>query len=245
MLGLIFGRINLSILNCPLVQFCRPRLSESFGFMRDGSVEMRTASFADRDWQHPFPSALQTHPEISPLPRHHPRLDHGRCSKWQRFALQRQAHHPRPQRQGRLNPCFKSALTCGAGVGKSSITLQLALTLYLQGFRVGVLDIDLTGPSMPRMLGLEGRHIHQSRAGWIPVYLDPSSVATPTNGERPGSLCCMSIGFLLRDRGDSVVWRGPKKGSMIGQFVEDVVWGELDYLLIDTPPGIAPLETIC
>jgi len=81
------------------------------------------------------------------------------------------------------------------------------------------------------MLGLEGRHIHQSSAGWIPVYLDSTA-------ETPGKLSCMSIGFLLRDRGDSVVWRGPKKGSMIGQFVEDVVWGELDYLLIDTPPGI-------
>lgn len=53
----------------------------------------------------------------------------------------------------------------------------------------------------------------------------------------------MSIGFLLRDRGDSVVWRGPKKGSMIGRFVEDVVWGDLDYLLIDTPPGVFLLET--
>ena len=95
---------------------------------------------------------------------------------------------------------------------------------------MGVLDIDLTGPSMPRMLGLEGRHIHQSSSGWIPVYLDS------TESTR-GRLCCMSIGFLLRDRGDSVVWRGPKKGSMIGQFVEDVVWGDLDYLLIDTPPG--------
>jgi len=82
---------------------------------------------------------------------------------------------------------------------------------------------------MPRMLGLEGRRIHQSSAGWIPVYLQ-SDLST-------GSLSCMSIGFLLSDRGDSVVWRGPKKGSMIGQFMEDVVWGELDYLLIDTPPG--------
>ena len=116
------------------------------------------------------------------------------------------------------------------GVGKSSITLQLALTLYLQGFRVGVLDIDLTGPSMPRMLGLEGQHIHQSSAGWIPVYLSSPGISS-------GQLSCMSIGFLLRDRGDSVVWRGPKKGSMIGQFLEDVVWGDLDYLLIDTPPG--------
>jgi Mrp family chromosome partitioning ATPase len=123
------------------------------------------------------------------------------------------------------------------GVGKSSITLQLALTLYLKGFKVGVLDIDLTGPSMPRMLGLEGRHIHQSSAGWIPVYLDNSRSLSEQSS---GQLCCMSIGFLLRDRGDSVVWRGPKKGSMIAQFVEDVVWGELDYLLIDTPPGLPP-----
>ena len=90
---------------------------------------------------------------------------------------------------------------------------------------------------MPRMLGLEGRHIHQSSAGWIPVYLEST---TPSATEKAGSLCCMSIGFLLRDRGDSVVWRGPKKGSMIGQFVDDVVWGELDYLLIDTPPGTHP-----
>lgn len=118
------------------------------------------------------------------------------------------------------------------GVGKSSITLQLAITLYLKGFHVGVLDIDLTGPSMPRMLGLEGRHIHQSSSGWIPVYLDSSN-------PEAGQLSCMSIGFLLRNRGDSVVWRGPKKGSMIGQFVDDVVWGDLDYLLIDTPPGEA------
>jgi Mrp family chromosome partitioning ATPase len=130
------------------------------------------------------------------------------------------------------------SLYCGLltiGVGKSSITMQLALTLYLQGFRVGVLDIDLTGPSMPRMLGLEGRHIHQSSAGWIPVYLDASPEST-------GRLCCMSIGFLLRDRGDSVVWRGPKKASMIGQFIEDVVWGDLDYLLIDTPPGMSCIK---
>ena len=112
------------------------------------------------------------------------------------------------------------------------MTLQIALTLYLKGYKVGVLDIDLTGPSMPRMLGLEGRHIHQSSAGWIPVYLSGQ------NETSKGTLSCMSIGFLLRNRGDSVVWRGPKKGSMISQFMEDVVWGELDYLLIDTPPGI-------
>ncbi|OLL26342.1 Cytosolic Fe-S cluster assembly factor CFD1 [Neolecta irregularis DAH-3] len=112
------------------------------------------------------------------------------------------------------------------GVGKSSIALQLALSLVICGKKVGILDIDLTGPSIPRMLGLESRQVHQSSAGWIPVYLDDSK-----------KLCAMSIGFLSRNRGDSVVWRGPKKTAMIKQFMTDVAWGQLDYLLIDTPPG--------
>lgn len=112
------------------------------------------------------------------------------------------------------------------GVGKSSVTTQLALTLVNKGYKVGVLDIDLTGPSLPRMFGLEDKKIHQSSAGWIPVYTDDTK-----------RLCVMSLGFLLPDRGDAVVWRGPKKTAMVRQFLKDVVWGELDYLLIDTPPG--------
>jgi Mrp family chromosome partitioning ATPase len=112
------------------------------------------------------------------------------------------------------------------GVGKSSVTTQLALSLVDRGFKVGVLDIDLTGPSLPRMFGLENKKVHQSSAGWVPVYTDESK-----------RLCVMSLGFLLPNRGDSVVWRGPKKTAMVRQFLKDVVWGELDYLLIDTPPG--------
>ena len=112
------------------------------------------------------------------------------------------------------------------GVGKSSVTTQVALSLVDKGFKVGVLDIDLTGPSLPRMFGLEDKQVHQSSAGWIPVYTDETK-----------RLCVMSLGFLLPARGDSVVWRGPKKTAMIRQFLKDVVWGELDYLLIDTPPG--------
>ncbi|KAJ9122291.1 cytosolic Fe-S cluster assembly factor cfd1 [Naganishia vaughanmartiniae] len=92
--------------------------------------------------------------------------------------------------------------------------------------RVGLLDLDLTGPSLPRMLGLDGQSVHQSSNGWVPVYAD-----------RERRLGCMSIGFLLKDRGDSVVWRGPKKDGMIRQFLAEVRWGELDYLVIDTPPG--------
>ncbi|RDW93130.1 Mrp/NBP35 family ATP-binding protein [Aspergillus mulundensis] len=147
------------------------------------------------------------------------------------------------------------------GVGKSSVTLQLALALTLQGKSVGILDIDLTGPSIPRLVGLENAKITQSPNGWIPVPVhETQSQAAPKNDAAPaatttaaaageianenggttqprGSLRCMSLGFLLRDRGDAVIWRGPKKTAMIRQFLTDVYWGETDYLLVDTPPG--------
>src|ERR1700722_34289 len=115
------------------------------------------------------------------------------------------------------------------GVGKSSVSVQLALSLLASSptARVGILDIDLTGPSIPRMLGLDGHGVHQSSDGWVPVFADKNC----------GRLACMSVGFLLRNKGDSVVWRGPKKNGMIRQFLSDVRWGELDYLVIYTPPG--------
>ncbi|KIY51240.1 P-loop containing nucleoside triphosphate hydrolase protein [Fistulina hepatica ATCC 64428] len=115
------------------------------------------------------------------------------------------------------------------GVGKSSVSTQLALNLYMSPSspRVGILDVDLTGPSIPRMLGVDGHGVHQSRDGWVPVYADGSNAR----------LACMSVGFLLKNQGDSVVWRGPKKNGMIRQFLSDVRWGDLDYLIIDTPPG--------
>lgn len=118
------------------------------------------------------------------------------------------------------------------GVGKSSITTQLALSLSLAGHSVGVLDIDLTGPSIPRLFGIESAKVTQAPGGWIPV---PVHAADPEAGI--GELRCMSLGFLLRERGDAVVWRGPKKTAMVRQFLSDVLWGEVDYLLIDTPPG--------
>ncbi|EKM61366.1 uncharacterized protein PHACADRAFT_156607 [Phanerochaete carnosa HHB-10118-sp] len=115
------------------------------------------------------------------------------------------------------------------GVGKSSISAQLALSLRSSSptAKIGILDVDLTGPSIPRMLGLDGHPVHQSSDGWVPVYADGSEAR----------LACMSVGFLLKKKEDSVVWRGPKKNAMIRQFLSDVRWGELDYLVIDTPPG--------
>jgi Mrp family chromosome partitioning ATPase len=116
--------------------------------------------------------------------------------------------------------------------GKSSVSAQLALSLSSPSAsrptqaKVALLDVDLTGPSIPRMVGLDGQSIRQSQDGWVPVYADASQ-----------SLAVMSVGFLLKSKNDSVVWRGPKKNAMIRQFLGDVRWGDLDYLIIDTPPG--------
>lgn len=123
------------------------------------------------------------------------------------------------------------------GVGKSSVTTQLALALSLQGHSVGVLDIDLTGPSIPRFFGIESEKVKQAPGGWLPVRVHEAREGTPDGQSKLGALHCMSLGFLLGNRGDAVVWRGPKKTAMVRQFLSDVHWGSLDYLLIDTPPG--------
>jgi len=112
------------------------------------------------------------------------------------------------------------------GVGKSTVTVQLAHALRQAGNCVGILDIDLCGPSVPTLLGLEGQEVHQCDRGWVPVYTDASM-----------TLGVMSIAFLLNNSTDPVVWRGPKKNAMIKQFITDVYWQDLDYLIIDTPPG--------
>jgi Mrp family chromosome partitioning ATPase len=88
------------------------------------------------------------------------------------------------------------------GVGKSTVSTQLALTLKEKDFKVGLLDIDLCGPSIPYLLQLEGRDVHQADGGWVPVYTDKDQ-----------KLAVMSIGFLLNNRNNAVVWRGPKKNS--------------------------------
>ncbi|KAJ1550853.1 Nucleotide-binding protein 2, partial [Cladochytrium tenue] len=126
------------------------------------------------------------------------------------------------------------------GVGKSTVAASLALALArdlsppssstataASSARVGVLDVDLTGPSLPRVLGLHGRRVHQGPRGWLPVLAEPPAPR----------LAVMSLAFLLQSDNDAVVWRGPKKNAMIKQFIEDVDWGDLDYLVIDTPPG--------
>ena len=110
------------------------------------------------------------------------------------------------------------------GVGKSSIAANIAVGLSLKGKQVGLMDIDIHGPSIPKMVGLEGRPLKQSEEGMMPV-------------EYSNNLKVMSIGFLIRDKKDAVIWRAPLKHSLIRQFLTDVRWGDLDYLIIDCPPG--------
>ena len=90
--------------------------------------------------------------------------------------------------------------------------------------QTGIMDVDICGPSLPTMLGLADQRLHATSSGWTPLYvLD--------------NLCAMSIGFMLPSSSDAVIWRGAKKNGLIKQFLRDVDWGALDYLVVDTPPG--------
>jgi len=111
------------------------------------------------------------------------------------------------------------------GVGKSSVTVNAAAALASRGFSVGILDVDIHGPSVPRLLNLSGKVEADERGKLLnPVRYN----------ER---LAVISMDSLLRDRDSAVLWRGPKKTAAIRQFISDVNWGELDFLLIDSPPG--------
>jgi ATP-binding protein involved in chromosome partitioning len=119
------------------------------------------------------------------------------------------------------------------GVGKSTVAVNLAIALVNEGFRVGLLDVDIHGPSIPKLLGLEGHPVGYRDETLYPV-------------EMTGNLRVMSIGFLLQGKDDAVIWRGPLKMKMIQQFLKDVEWGQLDFLIVDSPPGTGdePLSVI-
>jgi len=111
------------------------------------------------------------------------------------------------------------------GVGKSTVTANLAISLAREGYRVGVLDGDIHGPDMPKILGVEGLRLMGNDEGNIlPV-------------EAVGGIKLVSVGYLLENQDTPVIWRGPMKHSVMRQFLRDVDWGELDFLVVDLPPG--------
>jgi Mrp family chromosome partitioning ATPase len=110
------------------------------------------------------------------------------------------------------------------GVGKTSTSVNLALALSRKGFRVGLMDVDLHGPDVPRMLGLEGL-----------LDLDENQKLRPLR--HSDNLSVISIEALTPSKDSAIIWRGPLKYAAIRQFIGDVGWGQLDYLIIDSPPG--------
>ena len=110
------------------------------------------------------------------------------------------------------------------GVGKSSVSVNLAVALARQGLAVGLLDLDLHGPSVARLLGLEGAVMADAQGRLLPV-------------RHSSGLVVITMDSLLQDRDSAIIWRGPKKAAAIRQFLTEVAWGALDYLVIDSPPG--------
>jgi ATP-binding protein involved in chromosome partitioning len=126
------------------------------------------------------------------------------------------------EKMGRIK--HKIAIISGkGGVGKSTVTVNLATAFAMQGKRVGVLDADIHGPSVPRLLGLEGKQVETVLSGVLPV-------------DGPLGMKVMSIDFFLAEQAPTI-WRGPLKMRAIRQFLTDTVWGDLDFLFIDLPPG--------
>ena len=110
------------------------------------------------------------------------------------------------------------------GVGKTSVSVNLAIALAGKGYKVGIMDVDLHGPDVPRMLGLKGM-----------LTLDKNQKLMPMSSIE--NLHAVSIESLTQNKDEAIIWRGPLKHSAIRQFIADVEWGELDFLIIDSPPG--------
>lgn len=110
------------------------------------------------------------------------------------------------------------------GVGKSAVTANLAVALANNGLKVGILDVDMHGPSIPTILGIDDR-------------LTPKDEETLVPPRYQDKIAVVSMDSLLSDRDTAIIWRGPKKTAAIRQFISSVAWGNLDVLLIDSPPG--------
>jgi ATP-binding protein involved in chromosome partitioning len=124
------------------------------------------------------------------------------------------------------------------GVGKSSVTVNLAAALAARGLTIGILDADIWGFSVPRMLGADGR------LGGADGKIHPNEVAVPNRDPAgpAGLVKVVSMGFLVEDETSALMWRGLVLTKAVEQFLKDVRWGDLDYLLIDMPPGTGDIQ---
>ncbi|MEA2096049.1 MAG: Mrp/NBP35 family ATP-binding protein [Candidatus Cloacimonadota bacterium] len=121
------------------------------------------------------------------------------------------------------------------GVGKSTITVNVAYGLASQGYKVGILDVDIHGPSIAKMLGIEGKKLQMKGKGEFPAPIQVTE-----------NLYALTIATLLENPDDPIIWRGPLKIGVIKQFMQDIQWPQLDYLIVDSPPGTGdePLSVV-
>ncbi len=119
------------------------------------------------------------------------------------------------------------------GVGKSTVAVNMAAELAQKGFKVGLLDVDVHGPSVPTLLGLEGSPLMSDGKNMLPISYN-------------SNLKVISVGFMIEDLDAPIIWRGALKANFINQMLSDVKWGELDYFIVDCPPGTGdePLSVI-
>ena len=149
--------------------------------------------------------------------------------KQQAQIIQERDLSPQPDTKallGSLNSIDKvvAVMSGKGGVGKSTVTALLACGLAREGFKVGILDADITGPSQARAFGIKAPKVQSCEFGMIP----PRSQL---------GIGLMSVNFFLPEEDDPVIWRGPLLAGAVKQFYEEVHWAELDYLLVDLPPG--------
>ena len=127
------------------------------------------------------------------------------------------------KRMGKIK--HKIAVMSGkGGVGKSTISVNIAAALAKKGYKTGIMDADIHGPNVPKMFGVEGKDLKFDKDGILPI-------------ETVNGIKVMSIGFLLSSQDVPVIWRGPAQTGAIRQFLGEIVWGDLDVLIIDNPPG--------
>jgi ATP-binding protein involved in chromosome partitioning len=150
----------------------------------------------------------------------------------------KQAAERAPETQIPLTTRILAVASGKGGVGKSSVTVNLAAAMAARGHTVGVLDADIWGFSVPRMLGVKGR------LGGSDGKIHPNEVQVPSvrPGGPPGLLKVVSMGFLVEDEGMALMWRGLVLAKAVEQFLTDVRWGDLDYLLVDMPPGTGDIQ---
>ncbi len=136
---------------------------------------------------------------------------------------------PQPQQQQALLPGVKNTIAVASGkggVGKSTVAINLAISFAKEGYRVGLIDADVYGPSAPLMLGINEK----------PVVENNKLIPLEAHGIK-----VMSIGFLV-DEEQAMIWRGPMASGAVRQFMSDVEWGELDYIIFDLPPGTGDIQ---